>query len=435
MHPRKLVRKPTVIDLFAGCGGLSLGLEQAGFRTLAFSELNKSAAETYRINRADDPPLGYSDVSDMLVRGRLPSLLRRWKTEGIERVDLVAGGPPCQGYSAIGHRRSYAVERHELPSNHLYKQMVTVIRRVQPRIFLFENVRGIMNGRWTRDGEPGQIWRDVLKAFQSIKGYHVRWALVRAANYGVPQNRPRVLIVGFHDDIGWQPQRSVGEDADAVAAGMLPFGWKPLPSIEDALGDLEHEEIGPVLERDKRLRSELVTKKYPREPQSVFQFEMRTARHALEYEPGAVHLTQHEYSRHSSKIIEKFKKLLDCDGELPEDSPHRTRKFAQRVLPRSWHPKIGPNITVTSLPDDFVHYSQPRILTVREWARLQTFPDWYDFAGPRTTGGLRRAGKPTEGVYDREVPRYTQIGNAVPVRLAEAIGHHFRHRILSKAER
>jgi DNA (cytosine-5)-methyltransferase 1 len=87
---------------------------------------------------------------------------------------------------------------------------------------------------------------------------------------------------------------------------------------------------------------------------------------------------------------------------------------------------VGPTITATSLADDFVHFEQPRTLSVREWARLQCFPDWYQFSGPRTTGGVRRAGNPSMGIWDREVPKYTQIGNAVPVRLARAIGEHLR---------
>jgi len=78
------------------------------------------------------------------------------------------------------------------------------------------------------------------------------------------------------------------------------------------------------------------------------------------------------------------------------------------------------------MPDDYVHFSQPRTLTVREWARLQLFPDWYRFMGKRTTGGIRRAGNPREGIFDREVPKYTQIGNAVPVGLAERVGKHFK---------
>ena len=90
----------------------------------------------------------------------------------------------------------------------------------------------------------------------------------------------------------------------------------------------------------------------------------------------------------------------------------QTKKFAQRVLPERW-PSKGPTITATSLPDDYVHYELPRILTVREWARLQMFPDHYEFSGKRTTGGRRRAGNPEDNDWSRDLPKYTQIGNAV----------------------
>jgi DNA (cytosine-5)-methyltransferase 1 len=113
--------------------------------------------------------------------------------------------------------------------------------------------------------------------------------------------------------------------------------------------------------------------------------------------------------------------MIANNGEIPEAM--RTKKFAQRVLPSHWG-SGGPSITATSLPDDYVHYCQPRILTVREWARLQMFPDWYIFKGARTTGGRRRAGDPSIGQWERDVPKYTQIGNAVPVELARKIGVH-----------
>ena len=100
------------------------------------------------------------------------------------------------------------------------------------------------------------------------------------------------------------------------------------------------------------------------------------------------------------------------------------QKFSQKKLPAEWGGK-PPTITVTSLPDDYIHYSQPRILTVREWARLQTFPDWYEFEGNRTTGGNRRSGTPQSTADQIETPKYTQIGNAVPVDLARQIGEHF----------
>ena len=113
--------------------------------------------------------------------------------------------------------------------------------------------------------------------------------------------------------------------------------------------------------------------------------------------------------------------MINSGGMIPKE--FKTKKFAQRLLLKKWTKK-GPTITVTSLPDDFVHYSQARSLTIREWARLQTFPDWYQFSGKRTTGGIRRAGNPRDNVFDRELPKYTQIGNAVPVLLAKKIGDH-----------
>ena len=134
-------------------------------------------------------------------------------------------------------------------------------------------------------------------------------------------------------------------------------------------------------------------------------------------------VTEHDYSKHSDHILAKFAAMHKGKGRLP--GQFRTKKFAQRVLPARWGTG-GPTITATSLPDDYVHFSQPRVLTVREWARLQLFPDHYTFSGNRTTGGIRRAGNPRDGIFDREVPKYTQIGNAVPVGLAKAVGEHLK---------
>jgi DNA (cytosine-5)-methyltransferase 1 len=145
--------------------------------------------------------------------------------------------------------------------------------------------------------------------------------------------------------------------------------------------------------------------------------------------PKGTPLTEHEYSDHAPYIREKFAHMIRNDGEIPER--FRTKKFAQRVFPKEWG-YDGPNITATSLPEDYVHYRQERSPTVREWARIQTFPDWYVFKGPRTTGGRRRAGDPSKGIWTRDVPRYTQIGNAVPVLLAEAIGKHLASLLLQR---
>ncbi len=406
----------TCIDLFAGCGGLSLGLEQAGFTPVLFSELNISAAETYLANRIHEDIIPVGDVYQ-LSDANLKLLKIFWHQRGISDVDLVCGGPPCQGYSGIGHRRTFKLDKKDIPSNHLYQEMTRVIRCVKPRIFLFENVRGLLTARWSPDGEKGELFRDVLAEFKAIPGYTVRWQLVHAKDYGVPQNRPRVLLVGIRNDvIENTTQLSLMEthpEVDfptAVRDGFLPAPTGTPPTMVELLGDLEDEDY---LKKGK-------TETYPKEAQSAVQKELRTTRSGQILRKGAK-VTEHEYSDHAPYIREKFAYMIANNGEIPEK--FQTKKFAQRVFPRQWGAE-GPNLTATSLPEDYVHYSQPRGPTVREWARIQTFPDWYQFCGPRTTGGRRRAGDPDAGIWDRDVPRYTQIGNAVPVQLARRVGEH-----------
>lgn len=440
-----------MVDLFAGCGGLSLGMENAGFMPVFVNELNPDAMATYLANRhhdvggrpfAEQANLHCNDAnelqgprlekmaSDLAALGlTLPDLAGAEIASNNGDLDLLTGGPPCQGYSGIGHRRSYAVDKKDLPSNQLYGRMTKIIRRLRPRIFLFENVRGILTSKWTREGDD-MIWPDVWGEFRKIPGYHVRYTLVRASDYGVPQNRPRVLLVGIRDDIVKASSivdLSVDEK-DAVKCGFLPKGDpSEAPGIEELLGDLVDPVIKRALEKQDFPQGKFETREYPRAPQTPIQQKLRAAPPAHEQRSGE--LTEHEYSKHAKRIVEKFAYMIKNGGEIPEDA--QTKKFAQKVLPKTWG-NGRPTITATSMPDDYVHYSQPRILTVREWARLQLFPDWYRFMGKRTTGGIRRAGNPREGIFDREVPKYTQIGNAVPVGLAERVGAHFK-RVLEDA--
>ena len=396
------------VDLFAGCGGLSLGLEQAGFKSLLVSELNADAMKTYLANRAyqDVEITSIYDVYS-LTNKMLDELVAGWRKLGVDEIDIVAGGPPCQGYSGIGHRRSYKVEKEKIPSNFLFKEMARVVGKLRPRIFLFENVKGLLSAHWTATGKKGEIWEAVQKEFRAINGgeYFVDFKLVQAKNYGVPQNRPRVLMVGVRKDLGFSP------DPSAVASGLLPEPSGTPPNIEDILSDLV----------DPNYLGKKCTERYLCAPRTESQRKLRTSRDGMKVARSGDPLMDQEYSNHAPQIREKFQYMLDHDGVIPEHM--KTKKFAQRVLPRVWD-KNGPTITVTSLPEDYVHYCQPRALTVREWARLQMFPDWYEFKGKRTTGGVRRAGNPHKGIWEREVPKYTQIGNAVPVELARRVGVH-----------
>lgn len=406
----------TLVDLFAGCGGLGLGLERAGFETVFVNELHRDAMDTYLLNRqSSDLKARDNHAFDIMeitqTPGQLEALAARLRREHGD-VDLVAGGPPCQGYSGIGHRRSFVLAKEEIPSNHLYRDMAKFVQAVQPKAFLFENVRGLLNARWTPAGEKGEIWAEVRQTFADVtikRGrktlhYEIGWALVSAKDYGVPQNRPRVLMVGFRSDIA--PSKRVG----LVADGYLPEVEGGAPDLIDLLGDLDDPKWTPGGS----------TLTYLAEPQTEIQELLRTTVEGKLLGYGDA-LTEQQYGKHADRVIAKFQYMLDNNGQIPLEM--QTKKFAQRVMPAHWGPG-GPNITATSLADDYVHFARPRVPTVREWARLQMFPDSYQFAGKRTTGGRRRAGDPSTGDWTREVPKYTQIGNAVPVALAEAVGAH-----------
>ena len=416
----KLKNKPTFIDLFAGCGGLSLGLEKAGFFPLYVNELNADALETYLQNRDEHFPhlrraYNSRDIKSVIQDKRFFKKLFEDLSDQFNRdfanesVELVVGGPPCQGFSGIGIRRSYSVDKVQLPSNHLYQDMAFFVHNVRPKLFLFENVEGLLSARWTKEGRKGEIFEDVLRTFKSIPNYEVKFKLVHAKDYGVPQNRPRILLVGKRADVSG----SFSPNEDAVAGGFLPEPIGGYPNIEEIFSDL----IDPEFENGGQ------TTKYPSNPNNDWQLELRRLPNSENFKAIGDELTEHKYSKHTERVKEKFKHMIENNGAIPDHL--KTKKFAQRVLPAKWG-NSGPTITACSLPDDFVHFNQPRSLTVREWARLQTFPDWYDFAGKRTTGGIRRAGNPKEALFEREVPKYTQIGNAVPVKLAYEVGKHFR---------
>lgn len=446
VEERSRSRLYSMVDLFAGCGGLSLGFENAGFTPVFVNELNEDAMATYLANRPhelggmkfrENNSLRCNDAHELKGK-RLKKLIADLenlgelglkfdaassKTGGGSTLDILAGGPPCQGYSGIGFRRSYAVDKKEIPSNQLYQRMARVIRELRPRIFLFENVRGLLNAKWTRQGND-PIWPDVLNEFRSIPGYEVRWKLVFAKNYGVPQNRPRVLLVGIRKDIVTATDlvNPNAHPEDALKCGFLPSaGESTFPDLVDLLGDLVDDRVEEILRSQNFAAGAFATTEYPSKPKSDVA---KALRRPPTWAPNMkVTLTEQEYSKHKLAVVEKFDHMLANNGDIPDR--FKTKKFSQRVLRKHWG-NHEPNITATSLPDDYVHFCQPRILTVREWARLQLFPDWYVFKGKRTTGGIRRAGNPLEGLFDREVPKYTQIGNAVPVGLAEAAGRHFR---------
>ena len=411
----------TSIDLFAGCGGLTRGLEWAGFECLAFNELNKDAADTFALNFPNAIRLDgdiKEAVSKKVIQEKIKPLI-----EAKGGLDFLCGGPPCQGFSNIGHRRTHKLEKREIPTNHLFHEMIRVIKELKPKTFLFENVEGILSGKWDKkEGKKGEIFRDVWKGFSSIRGYTAQPTLLHAYGFGVPQNRPRVMIMGIRNDIlkksnlkpvKFDPSRENTTFSSQIKnnGGFFPK-WDEneidAPDLIDVLSDLDF--TGWSSEKPF----------YKKKARTDFQKFLRE--NNITNEKGKEILTDHEFSNHKDHVVKRFKFMLDNNitkkSDLPVDM--QTKKFNQKPVPAKW--KIKPTITVTSLPDDYVHYSNPRTFSVREWARIQTVPDCHQFSGPRTTGGSRRAGNPTEGNWSRDVPKYTQIGNAVPPLLGKAIG-------------
>jgi len=342
--------------------------------------------------------------------------------------------------------------------------MVNIIDSLRPKAFIFENVSGLLSSKWFTndpDSRPGEIFNSILfgnKGFGRLiadkgesvisrrrrlpheKRYVILWREVKSFDYGVPQNRPRVIVVGLREDIAnaaqlkCLPARPFSK-LEAEALEDTHYALLPAPStktpwtVKEVIGDLQGLErlVPDRADGEKRLEFSVeragVSRGGP--PDEVKRWYLSDEASWLKgaFDSSKIPpLTEQQYTSHKPEIRRRFEQMIKLTEKgMSITSDLRTKKFAQRVLQPTWGGK-PPGITVTSLPDDFVHYSEPRIPTVREWARLQTFPDWYVFKGPRTTGGRRRAGDPSKKIFDRDVPKYTQIGNAVPVKLAYEIG-------------
>lgn len=399
--------KPTFIDAFAGCGGLSLGLLKAGWNGLFAIEKDPFAFETLASNLIEEGSPFPFQWPRWLGRQAwtIESLMDQHRGDLIAlrgTIDLLAGGPPCQGFSCAGRRRPHD------PRNQLVERYLEFVDLVRPRMVLIENVRGITHDFVDKDDLTARrnFASDVEGRLSA--SYHVYTQTIRCAEYGVPQNRPRFFLVGI---LKSSSRRLATRDDPfarlrACRTNFLRLrGLTPKVTASQAISDFSgsRASVGPC--PDSAGYNAIV----PGPARTSFQKLMRQG-HA-----GPVSDTR--LAKHRVHIVERFEKIIqECidagrlnvqlNREMRER--HGIKKMATRVLdPRKRSP------TITSMPDDLLHYAEPRTLTVRENARLQTFPDWFQFRGKYTTGGDRRA---------REVPRFTQVANAVPPLIAEMWG-------------
>lgn len=378
-----------MIDLFAGAGGLSEGLSEAGFQSLYANEVMKRYSETYALNHPGTW-IQQEDIRAVCARSVREKL-------GLKpgELDLVAGGPPCQGFSINAPKRSSEDER-----NHLFKEFLRFVDEFRPRAVLIENVPGLVSF------EGGATLQAILLALQS-HGYNADVRILYAPHYGVPQTRWRTVVIGLRDGVEPgsvfpEPTRdapirvnftSSFEGRNIVAlpqSVQLP----PHTSVRDAIDDL------PVLQNGE---AGVPTKPYRTAPQNDFQVAMRA---------GSEGATNHEAARLSQINMARMSHIPP--GGNWTDIPHELLPKGMQRARRSDHTKrygrVDPEglaSTILTKCDPhwgaYFHYSQDRIFTVREAARIQTFPDTYRFAGSR-------------------VEQYEQVGNAVPPLLAAALG-------------
>ena len=379
----------TMIDLFAGAGGLSEGLSEAGFHSLFANEIIKIYAETYHKNHPSAKVLT-SDIRD-IDANEIRDILEIERGE----LDLVAGGPPCQGFSINAPIRSIHDKR-----NHLFREYLRFVDAFAPRAILIENVPGLVSF------EHGATLHAILNALAEL-GYGADVRILGAAYYGVPQMRWRTFVLGlrgkmlpatafpepiYHAPI--RPNFTTTFDGQLLVKMPSPEASVKFTTVEEAIGDLP-----PLKNGEKGTK----VKEYICAPTCDYQRRSRV---------GSTGVFNHEAPRLSKENLERLKYIkpggnwTDIPDELLPKGMQRARKSDHtkrygRVTPD------GLASTILTKCDPhwgaYFHYNQDRSFTVREAARIQSFPDHFIFTG-------------TQG------EQYAQVGNAVPPLLAESVG-------------
>lgn len=392
------------IDLFAGCGGLSEGFYRQGYNALAHVEINPIACATlktrmkyYGYNNSDKAVLNLDITRDDII-DKLDEAVSG------QEVDIIIGGPPCQAYSSLGRAKDNNAMQND-PRNYLFESYVKVLNHYRPKFFVFENVTGMLTAKI--NGE--HIINKIVRALS--ENYKVRFEpkmnVLNAANYGVPQVRKRVIIIGVRNDLDIEPEKvyegiiKTHYDPEMVKAERT--GLEKYVTVEDAIGELP-----PIL---------------PGQGEPVVNFMSSRNNEFLKRicKPGDCVLRDHVARNHNKKDIERYKVMSENHWsfqELLEKRPdlnhEKQRVFGNSYTVQWWD--LPSKTIIAHLYKDgnqFIHpdSSQGRTFTVREAARLQSFPDDFVFEGSRTE-------------------QFKQVGNAVPPLLAEAIAKCIKEKIL-----
>lgn len=396
----------TYIDLFAGCGGLSLGLHNSGkWKGLFAIEKSEDAFKTLNHNLINTKK--HFDWPNWLPRGHhdINEVISNYKTELNSlrgSIDLVAGGPPCQGFSTAGKRQENDSR------NELINSYIEFIRLVQPKMIFFENVKGFTQ-RFDKNKEKGLIYSDQVKEklFESsiddnYQGYDVYGRLVDFSQFGIPQKRTRFILVGVRKDLNADhiPEMFFKKIFENRTEFLDAKGLSLTTTLKDAISDLLR-------------KKEVQSPDTPSFNAGIYGKVQSPYQKLLKGKVTDKVADSHRFPKHTPATLERLMYILkyaEKDKTLSSEIKERFGIKKRTLIPLSGESSTP---TITTGPDDYVHYCEPRIFTVREYARIQSFNDWYEFQGKYTTGGKRRK---------LEVPRYSQIGNAIPPLFGEQAG-------------
>lgn len=365
----------TSIDLFSGCGGLTKGFSMAGIRSILASDIDENCEKTFTRNFPEVPFLR-KDITQ-ITKEEVDAIL------GEVVPDIIIGGPPCQGFSLANKRRNLVADD---PRNRLFYGFVKFINWYSPKVFVMENVKGLLSMK------GGQVLETILNEFRhagDFGGYNVEYKVLLASDYGTPQNRERVIIIGTRNDLGLRPRHPE------------PLQMDHKVTVDEAISDL------PQIQACQG--SEVMT--YPVEPQNPYQELMR---HNMQF------VTNHIAMHHTQRLIDRFQAIQpgqslvdvwETHGSVKRGAPGEKSevKFGQNNQ-RLFGNQPAPTIAA-SFQSNFIHPHLNRNFTAREGARLQSFPDDFIFEGMRTKMS-----------WEKGLSQYQQIGNAVPVLMAKAIG-------------